>query len=215
MSLPSNNNTFLQGDFSGYQVQGRCYVVPGFDYHSPFSNSISTIKPFGRGHCFALLDDPRLVDANGSRSQGAGLAAVADTSAFQFDDAFTGMTTTGIDGALLEASNVDISVGEALEFRWCFLCYDTAAAGNNDFAIFDAVDGANLTYRKVLAQANDLAGGGITTWSIWRWQPSGDFHGDLRWVVSNGTTQNPPVPNASNRARPSALLIDTIRIVSV
>ncbi len=213
MSIPSDNNTFSLGDFSGYQVDGRCKVVDFFDYHSPFSTNVTRIKPFGTGHYFALLDDPTLVDANGSRLKDPALPTPADTSGISFKDDFG--ITSGIDGAILEALDVSIPKGKRLQFRWRFLCYDTSAGQINDFSLFDAIfDSGQLAHRKVLAQSSDLSGGGITGWATWNWQPEADFHGTLRWVASNGTQQNPPVANSSSRARPSALLLDSIRMLS-
>ncbi len=213
MPLPAQNNTFKQGDFSGYQVQGRCKVVSEFTYHSPFFSDVTLIRPSSGGKYFALLDDPRLVDSDGARLSDPSLPPPADTRAFQFMDAFTGMTTFGIDGAILEVPDVAISSGQFLQFRWRFLCYDTSAAGNNDFALFEAGDDAGPVYRTVLAQANALPSGGLIPWNTWLWQPAADFRGTLRWVASNGTTVDPPVPSSSNRARPSALLIDSIHIL--
>ena len=214
MPIPSANNTFSRGDFSGYRVDGRCKVVDSFDYHSPFSTNVTRVRPFGTGHFFALLDDPELVDADGSRLNDPALPTPADTSGVTFRDDFG--ITSGIDGAVLEALDVSIPKGKCLQFRWRFLCYDTNAGQINDFCLFDAIsDSGDLAHRKVLAQSSDLSGGGITGWATWNWQPETDFHGTLRWVASNGTKQNPPVFNASNRARPSALLLDSIRMFSI
>ncbi|MCF6250550.1 MAG: hypothetical protein L3J75_04655 [Methylococcaceae bacterium] len=223
MSFPVNNRGFKQGDFSGYIKQGRCDVILEFSFISPFTSNTSIIRPVGSGKFFAILDIPTLIKADGNRKpSSAEIPKPADTRAYQFIDDFSGMTTFGIDGAILEIDNVTVKLGEALVFRWRFLSYDTIAGGNNDFALFDACHDAHADpsarcYRKVLAHALDLSGAGDTGWVNWRWQPNQDFNGVLRWIVSNGVLSNQPPAAISNsmRARPSSLLIDMIKIESV
>ncbi|HHJ38251.1 MAG TPA: hypothetical protein ENJ86_02180 [Methylothermaceae bacterium] len=221
MAIPSTNQSFRQGDFTGFHPMGRCMVVENFSFTNPETGQTEIIRPFGRGKCFALLDDPTLVDDDGARLPSSGIIPVpADTSAYQFDDDFSGQTTFGIDGAILEVTDVSIPRGKKLFFRSRFLPFDSSAAGMNDFALFDTYEGNQATpdtlqHREILGQANDgFAANGHGKWEKHTWAPASDFNGVLRWVVSNGTTQNPPVISNTTRARPSALLIDIIKIVS-
>ncbi len=225
MPIPATNQSFKQGDFSGYTTYGRCEVVHKLIFQSPFHSRSIEIKPVGGGRFFAVLDpnNNNTVDGNGARKLSiAGIGAPADTTAYNFQDDFTGMMTFGIDGAILEITNVSIEHNQALHFRWQFLGYDSIAGGLNDFALFDACHGpsanpANPCYRKVLAHALDLSGAGNTGWNNWIWRPDHDFTGVLRWVASNGVmaNQRPSSITSSLTARPSSLLIDIIKIESV
>ncbi len=225
MPIPATNQSFKQGNFSGYTTHGRCEVVDKLTFQSPFHSRSIEIKPVGGGRFFAVLDpnNDATVDGNGARKRAiSGFEVPADTMAYNFQDDFTGMMTFGIDGAILEINNVSIKHNQALHFRWQFLGYDTIDGGLNDFALFDACHGvhanpANPCYRKVLAHALDLSGTGYTGWNNWIWQPDRDFTGVLRWVVSNGVMDNQPPTSitSSMTARPSSLLIDIIKIETV
>lgn len=224
MSIPSNNLGFREGNFSGYGILGRCAVVDKLCYQSPFQARTIEIKPVGGGKFFAVLDpnNSKTVDNNGARRPSSNnLNSPVNTTAYHFQDDFTGMTTFGIDGAILEIPNVSIKQGDMLRFRWQFLGYDTIAGNLNDFALFDACHGNQANppkpcYRKVLAHALDLSGTRNTGWINWTWIPDHDFTGLLRWVVSNGVVSgnSPTAITSSMKARPSSLLIDMIKIES-
>jgi len=90
-------------------------------------------------------------------------------------------------------------------------------AGVCDFALFyayqkDQVDPSNPFGKRILATTFDRN----TSWLETSWLVQQDFHGVLRWVVSNGLRYagDPPadIP-VEFKAHPSALLIDKIEIV--
>ncbi len=66
MAIPANNHSFRQGDLSGFHAMGRCTVVESLFFKNPETGQTEIIHPFGRGKCFALLDDPSLIDDEGT-----------------------------------------------------------------------------------------------------------------------------------------------------
>lgn len=189
-----------------------------YHYHSPFIAHSIRIASCPESPDFCLLDDPALVDRNGVRIPAGGdIEEPVDTTSYHFDFDF-GSKVMGIDGAVLEASDVTIPAGKQLRFFWLFLPYDTSDANFCDFALFHVyqdgqADPDNPLYETVLATTFRQS----LSWQEARWPENGpldhDFHGSLCWVSSNGLRYvgDPPasIPAAAS-ARPSALLIGGI-----
>jgi hypothetical protein len=211
MPLSTDNWEFEQGNLDGFVTQGMCMIVKSFDAF----RGTQVFHPVS-GKYFAVLDDPRKVDEDGSRVMKARDPKPVALSHLTFTPDASGQTTLAVDGAVLECSDVTIEVGQALWFHWAFLRFDWSPA--NDFAMFAAYDdretSQELIYKAYLAQSLELERQQrwYTNWEAFSWRPTKRFCGSLRWIVANGISTSIPLPRPGGDARPSALLLDCIAL---
>lgn len=210
MPQMADNWEFERGDLSGFETQGMCTVVKTFDAF----RGTHVFYPVS-GQCFAVLDDPRRIDGDGSRVLSPGYPKPISLSQYTFTPDVSGQTTLAGDGAILECRDVTIEAGQALWFHWAFARFDWSPA--NDFAMFIASDGETAgepTYKAYLAQSLELERQGrwYTNWEAFSWRPTKRFCGSLRWIVANGMSTSIPLPRPGGDARPSALLLDCIAL---
>lgn len=211
MSLPTTNQHFEQGDFRGFTTYGICQVAKDFRAW----RDVHTFAPVS-GRFFAVLDDPRDVTGDGARTATAAAYPPADTAHYTLSPDADHRTTFGADGAILECCDCTIAPGQSLWFHWAFARFDWSPA--NDFALFEAYECGDLTKppttRILLAQSIELEqmNRWYTDWHACAWRPQTPFNGTVRWVVSNGMSTSNPWPSPGANARPSALLLDCIKI---
>ncbi len=211
MPLPRHNAHFEQGDFRGYTTKGICQIAKQF---SAFNES-RVYLPVS-GSYFAVLDDPRDIDGDGARTTEAAAYPPADTTQWSLTPDADGRTTLGSDGAILQCEAVTIEPGQALWFHWAFARFDWSPA--NDFAVFEAYADHALDqpplYHVTLVQSLELERQNrwSTEWQVYSWRPAMPFTGTVRWIVSNGLSTSIPLPRPGGKARPSALLLDCVKI---
>jgi hypothetical protein len=211
-----HNQSFTNGDFTGYTVKGRCKVVK-FYRHQP-ENSANRIKKPSSGTFMALLDDPMLIDDDGKRIKKADMPeGYAETEAFALDfihpttgvitPAYTipfpehhsgtsaqTIFTSSRDGAFIEVQH-KMKEFSLLTVRWDFLIGEHAnnALALNDFALLTISDADNdqLEYREVLSQASDISQTRWSTgWQSFTWLSPRKINAKIRIVVCNGYSYN-------------------------
>lgn len=211
MPLPQNNQNFEQGDFGGFTTYGICQIAKDFGAW----NHMHTYLPVS-GKFFAVLDDPRAIQGDGTRTPEAAAYPPANTSHLTLAPDADNRTTLGTNGAILECADVTIAQGQTLWFHWAFARFDWSPG--NDFALFEAYASGQLdrppTHRIALAQSLELerVNQWYTGWQAYAWRPATPFTGTVRWTVSNGMSSSIPIPRPGADARPSALLLDCIHI---
>ncbi|WP_296806542.1 hypothetical protein [Thiocapsa sp.] len=155
MPIPTDNDFFQRGDFSGFIATGRCRIVERFQ---PKNAADPVIGPV-RGKHFAVIDDPYGIDltdghridlhtgqplprpsdhdydpVQAAQDAAAGLgSAVTERIDHEYVDG-NNRITVGADGAWLECVDVEFAPGQRLWYHWRFCRFDSMPF--NDFAMF-------------------------------------------------------------------------------